>query len=110
LIGAPELHHWHHDRDRRAGNYANISPMMDIIFGTYKCPDHEPQSFGIEEPAAKNYFWHMIMPLLPAWAAKHVPKSEPKPLTEDGPRGFEVVVRRPEPEASAEPPPGAVTT
>lgn len=26
LIGAPELHHWHHDLDRKAGNYANISP------------------------------------------------------------------------------------
>src|SRR5687767_8100770 len=25
LIGAPELHHWHHDLDRKAGNYANIS-------------------------------------------------------------------------------------
>jgi sterol desaturase/sphingolipid hydroxylase (fatty acid hydroxylase superfamily) len=42
LIGAPELHHWHHDRDRDAGNYANISPLMDILFGTYRCPDPEP--------------------------------------------------------------------
>src|SRR6266446_7853901 len=30
FIGAPELHHWHHDRDRAAGNYANLSPLMDI--------------------------------------------------------------------------------
>lgn len=65
FIGAPELHHWHHDKDRRAGNYANISPLMDILFGTYKCPDHEPEQFGIEEPAAKNYLGHMVRPFLP---------------------------------------------
>ncbi len=65
LIGAPELHHWHHDKDRQAGNYANISPLMDIIFGTYKCPDHEPESFGIHEPVPKNYVEQLIEPLLP---------------------------------------------
>ena len=42
LVGSPEAHHWHHDRDRRAGNYANVSPLMDVLFGTYRCPDHEP--------------------------------------------------------------------
>ncbi len=48
LIGAPELHHWHHDRDRDFGNYANISPVMDVLFGTYHCPDSEPKvsAFG----------------------------------------------------------------
>lgn len=62
LIGAPELHHWHHDRDRRAGNYANISPLMDLLFGTYRCPDHEPESFGIDEPIARGYFGQMLHP------------------------------------------------
>lgn len=61
FIGAPELHHWHHDRDRLAGNYANLSPLMDLLFGTYRCPDHEPEAFGIREPIAKTYWgqlWH----------------------------------------------------
>lgn len=61
LIGAPELHHWHHDKARDAGNYANISPLMDILFGTYRCPDHEPEAFGIHEPVKQGYFsllWH----------------------------------------------------
>ncbi|MBC7785809.1 MAG: sterol desaturase family protein [Burkholderiales bacterium] len=62
LIGAPELHHWHHDRDRRAGNYANISPLMDIIFGTYKCPGHEPERFGIDEPISRHYPGQMLHP------------------------------------------------
>jgi sterol desaturase/sphingolipid hydroxylase (fatty acid hydroxylase superfamily) len=65
FLGAPELHHWHHDRDRAAGNYANLSPLMDILFGTYRCPDHEPEHFGLNEPSPKTYLGHLIKPLLP---------------------------------------------
>ena len=64
LVGAPELHHWHHDRDREAGNYANISPLMDVLFGTYRCPDHEPDRFGIDEPIARGYVGQMVYPLV----------------------------------------------
>jgi sterol desaturase/sphingolipid hydroxylase (fatty acid hydroxylase superfamily) len=62
LIGAPELHHWHHDRARDAGNYANISPLMDLLFGTYRCPDHEPEAFGIVEPIPQSYLGQMLHP------------------------------------------------
>lgn len=62
LLGSPELHHWHHDRDRDAGNYANLSPLMDLLFGTYRCPDHEPARFGINEPLPKTYLGHMLRP------------------------------------------------
>lgn len=62
LIGAPELHHWHHDRARDAGNYANISPLMDLLFGTYRCPDHEPEAFGIHEPIARSYLGQLLHP------------------------------------------------
>jgi len=62
VIGAPELHHWHHAKDRTAGNYANLSPLMDLLFGTYVCPGHEPESLGVEEPAAKSYIGHMVFP------------------------------------------------
>jgi sterol desaturase/sphingolipid hydroxylase (fatty acid hydroxylase superfamily) len=65
FVGSPELHHWHHDRDRDAGNYANLSPLMDILFGTYRCPGHEPERFGLREPAPWSYLGHMIRPLLP---------------------------------------------
>ena len=77
LIGAPELHHWHHDLDRNAGNYANISPFMDILFGTYRCPDHEPEAFGIREPSPRTYIGHMIEPLLPAWARRRKEEASP---------------------------------
>ncbi|MDP7015342.1 MAG: sterol desaturase family protein [Pirellulaceae bacterium] len=65
LVGAPELHHWHHDLDRDAGNYANVSPLMDIIFGTYRCPDHEPAKFGVVEPTPNSYVGHLVEPVLP---------------------------------------------
>jgi sterol desaturase/sphingolipid hydroxylase (fatty acid hydroxylase superfamily) len=62
LIGAPELHHWHHSRERDAGNYANISPLMDLLFGTYRCPPREPEAFGIVEPISKNYAGQLLHP------------------------------------------------
>ncbi len=70
LIGAPELHHWHHDKERDRGNYANISPLMDLIFGTYVCPPHEPESFGIKEDFPKNYAGQLLQPLLPGTLLK----------------------------------------
>lgn len=65
IIGSPELHHWHHDLDKDAGNYANISPVMDLLFGTYVCPKEEPKAFGIKEDFSKNYLGQLIYPLLP---------------------------------------------
>lgn len=75
LIGAPELHHWHHDLDRQAGNYANISPLMDIIFGTYVCPDHEPEAVGIKEDFPQNYVEQLIHPLLPNKVSQNMMKK-----------------------------------
>lgn len=65
LVGSPELHHWHHDRARDAGNYANLSPLMDILFGTYRCPAHEPAEFGIREPTPETYLGQLLRPALP---------------------------------------------
>jgi sterol desaturase/sphingolipid hydroxylase (fatty acid hydroxylase superfamily) len=65
LIGSPELHHRHHDKERDRGNYANISPIMDIIFGTYVCPPTEPSAFGIKEAFPSTYLGQLIKPILP---------------------------------------------
>ncbi len=55
----------HHDKDRLAGNYANLSPLMDLLLGTYRSPDHEPEAFEISEPISKNYLGQMLHPFLP---------------------------------------------
>jgi len=62
LIGSPELHHWHHDLERDRGNYANISPLMDVLFGTHVLPDNEPEHFGIQEEFPKTYIGQLITP------------------------------------------------
>jgi sterol desaturase/sphingolipid hydroxylase (fatty acid hydroxylase superfamily) len=77
LLGAPEIHHWHHDRDRDAGNYANLSPIMDVLFGTYRCPDHEPELFGLNTPSPRTYLGHVVQPLLPG---KRRRQYEPEPF------------------------------
>jgi sterol desaturase/sphingolipid hydroxylase (fatty acid hydroxylase superfamily) len=84
LIGAPELHHWHHDRSRFAGNYANISPLMDVLFGTYRCPAHEPESFGVEGQPRRGYLGLLLQPLRPA--ASKPPAAEP-PRAAEAPLG-----------------------
>lgn len=84
LIGAPELHHWHHAKDRRAGNYANISPLMDVLFGTYTCPDHEPEEFGIAEPSPSSYLGHLIAPLLPRRFSRLATDTNDSPDLDEG--------------------------
>jgi sterol desaturase/sphingolipid hydroxylase (fatty acid hydroxylase superfamily) len=75
IIGAPELHHWHHDLARDRGNYANISPLMDKLFGTYLCPNHEPPAVGIHEPFPTRYWAQLLYPLLPKFLTRE--RKEP---------------------------------
>jgi sterol desaturase/sphingolipid hydroxylase (fatty acid hydroxylase superfamily) len=75
LLGAPELHHWHHDRDRDAGNYANVSPLMDILFGTYRRPGAEPEAFGVQEPIPRSYLGQLLHP----FRRRHTPRLEERP-------------------------------
>jgi sterol desaturase/sphingolipid hydroxylase (fatty acid hydroxylase superfamily) len=70
LIGSPEMHHWHHEIERDRGNYANISPLMDLIFGTHYAPGHEPEAMGIKEKFPQNYIGQMVQPLLPKKLSK----------------------------------------
>ncbi|MCX7633092.1 MAG: sterol desaturase family protein [Turneriella sp.] len=66
LLGSPHLHHWHHDKTKGGSiNYANLSPLMDILFGTYYNPPHRPDSYGTPEPVRTGWFWQMIDPFLP---------------------------------------------
>ena len=88
LIGSPQIHHWHHDRDRDAGNYANLSPLMDLLFGTYYCPDHEPEEFGLAEPARRSYPGHLIGPLLPERRKKSKGEAEAYHKSSKAPSGI----------------------
>ena len=66
LFGSPQLHHWHHGRDRHAGNYANLAPYLDRLFGTYHRPDDEtPAPIGLDEPHPRSYLRLLLWPFRP---------------------------------------------
>lgn len=66
VIGAPRLHHWHHAIEKKGQvNFANLSPLMDLMFGTYYDPRRMPVQVGIQEPFARNYVAALVEPMLP---------------------------------------------
>jgi sterol desaturase/sphingolipid hydroxylase (fatty acid hydroxylase superfamily) len=50
VLNTPLFHSWHHVRDGHLcdGNYANVFPMWDRLFGTAILRDRPPESYGIE--------------------------------------------------------------
>jgi len=61
-FGDPALHHWHHAKDRDTGNYANLAPYLDWLFGTHVCPPEEPRALGIHEPHPRGYLALLVWP------------------------------------------------
>ena len=62
LVGSPRHHHWHHHCARDAGNYANLAPWLDVVFGTYRCPDEEPDRLGTLDPMPQDYVGLLLHP------------------------------------------------
>ena len=74
VIGSPRLHHWHHEIERSGRcNFANLSPLMDLLFGTYYDPGIEPREYGIPESVNRGYCAQIIEPCLPEsiWTKQH---------------------------------------
>ena len=68
LIGAPRLHHWHHAVEKQGQvNFANLSPLMDLLFGTYYDPNRMPHKVGVKGPFERNYVMALVQPMLPRW-------------------------------------------
>ncbi|MCB0354517.1 MAG: sterol desaturase family protein [Bdellovibrionales bacterium] len=79
LIGAPELHHWHHSLDRTHCNFANLSPLMDILFGTYVCPGSEPESYGVRPAQPQAYLSQLAYPFrIKKVSRRHIEGAETK--------------------------------
>ncbi len=63
LLGAPELHHWHHLKSDRAQNFANLAPWTDLLFGTYHCPSGpERWELGVPAPYPTGYLGMLAHP------------------------------------------------
>ncbi|MES0489219.1 MAG: sterol desaturase family protein [Leptospirales bacterium] len=66
ILGSPRLHHWHHDiKYNSRCNFANLMPLMDVMFGTFYDPGKFPEKYGIPENISHNYFAQLITPFLP---------------------------------------------
>lgn len=66
LLGSPRLHHWHHEVHHHGRvNFANLSPLMDLLFGTYHDPGHMPERYGIAAKIPHGYVSQLVDPLLP---------------------------------------------
>jgi sterol desaturase/sphingolipid hydroxylase (fatty acid hydroxylase superfamily) len=63
LLGAPELHHWHHARVVTRHNFANLAPYLDVLFGTYHRPrDPETYPLGLTDPWPRRYLAQLVRP------------------------------------------------
>ena len=63
LVGAPELHHWHHAAlPRTAHNFSNLAPWTDIVFGTYHCPRGQRHVLGMPGFPVKSYLGWLVRP------------------------------------------------
>jgi sterol desaturase/sphingolipid hydroxylase (fatty acid hydroxylase superfamily) len=77
VLGDPQLHRVHHAAARYPGNYANISPLMDVLFGTYRRPARAPERLGLGEPYPRSYLGQMLAPFVPA--RRRAPRAVPLP-------------------------------
>jgi sterol desaturase/sphingolipid hydroxylase (fatty acid hydroxylase superfamily) len=63
LIGAPELHHWHHAAvPRTVHNFSNLAPWTDGLFGTYHCPPGQDHALGLPGSPVKSYLGWLFRP------------------------------------------------
>ena len=63
FLGSPRLHHWHHSTENEHCNYANLMPVMDLIFGTYFEPSRMPKAYGLKEDVPHDYLTQLVAPL-----------------------------------------------
>lgn len=51
VLNSPRYHGWHHALDAKDGgvNFAGFFPIFDVLFGTYKLPDHLPEAYGMDD-------------------------------------------------------------
>ncbi len=64
LLGAPELHHFHHAQlARTAYNFGNLAPWLDLVFRTYHRPTGpETYPLGLVELWPKGYLAQLLRP------------------------------------------------
>jgi sterol desaturase/sphingolipid hydroxylase (fatty acid hydroxylase superfamily) len=62
LFGSPQFHHIHHLRQRDVGNYANLAPWIDYLFGTHRGSAEAQRDIGLDTPAPRTYLGLLLYP------------------------------------------------
>jgi sterol desaturase/sphingolipid hydroxylase (fatty acid hydroxylase superfamily) len=63
LVMTPQVHRVHHGQEVELAlaNYANVFPVWDVLFGTFRDPARgQPARFGIEDDRMPTSFWRQI--------------------------------------------------
>ena len=47
---------------QQQGQLVQPAPQRDLLFGTYRCPDHEPEKIGIREKISPTYIGQLLHP------------------------------------------------
>jgi sterol desaturase/sphingolipid hydroxylase (fatty acid hydroxylase superfamily) len=66
VLPTPADHLVHHglDRDLQNANYHGITPLWDVLFGTFRHPDRTPvTALGIEDPLPRGFVAQLRVPL-----------------------------------------------
>jgi hypothetical protein len=73
VITCPNYHKWHHARTKEAidRNFADFSPILDLLFGTYYYPQEGrvlPENYGLHnlplgDPYYTGFAAQLIYPL-----------------------------------------------
>jgi len=82
VLGSSRLHHWHHEPEVGGRvNFANLSPLMDLVFGTFHDPGAFPKRYGTTERVPHGYVAQLVWPLLPRGhgVTASAPSSPPVP-------------------------------
>jgi sterol desaturase/sphingolipid hydroxylase (fatty acid hydroxylase superfamily) len=72
IVVSPAFHHWHHtsQEEGRDKNFAELFPVLDILFGTYHLPtDRQPERYGIHDKSFPAHFLGQLV--YPFRTARH---------------------------------------
>lgn len=83
LLGAPELHHWHHAREARH-NFANLAPYLDVLFGTHHAAARDDYALGLDRSYPKSYLALLVWPITMARDDDSARRTEQAACAEPG--------------------------
>lgn len=67
VIASPAFHRWHHTSAAEGlnRNFAGLFPVIDMLFGTFYLPPHQPLQFGVKEQMPRGFFGQLVYPFRP---------------------------------------------